>query len=155
MNHPSSDWREETASGNNAAKSARRTRCRRPLRRAVCDSGGRAPGGPNQGTERTEEAQGTIPLAALPSFVVSCVSNVSCVPFRSPNRTGEPPRRDWSAAERRASPCTPQGDFEPFENVPAICERTFEAFENAPAICEKPIERLETLNFCDLTLKNT
>ena len=27
MNHPSSVWRKETASGNNAAKSARRTRC--------------------------------------------------------------------------------------------------------------------------------
>jgi len=119
-------------------------RCRRLLRRAVRDSGGRSQGCPNQGTERTEESQGTIPLAALPSFVVSFVPSVAFVPFRRPNRTEEPPRRDWSAAERRASPCTPQGDFEPFESVPLQQEATFERPEVLP--CDR--RRYSTVRKC-------
>ena len=109
------------------------------------DSGGRAPGGPNQGTERTEEAQGTIPLAAHPSFVVYCVSNVSFVSFRRPNRTEEPPRRDWSAAELRASPCIPQGDAEPFENVPANCETAFEPFDMYEAKALEAVAQMESV----------
>ena len=121
-----------------------RPRCRRLLRRAVRDSGGRAPGGPNQGTERTEETQGTIPLAALPSFVVSCVLYVFFEHFRRPNRTEEPPRRDWSAAERRASPCIPQGDFEPFENVLLRQETIFDRSKVSP--CNR--RRYSTVRKC-------
>ena len=50
-----------------------RGRVRSPLRRVSRDSRVRLRLAQNQGTEGTEETQGTFPLAAIPSYVVSCV----------------------------------------------------------------------------------
>ena len=70
MNHPSSDWRKETASGNNAAKSARRTRCE-GLRGIL----------PPRSSRAEEKAAGTTPelRKAVTTLLVQAARRVNAV----------------------------------------------------------------------------